>query len=76
MTDAAPSFAANIKPLFREGDREAMRFAFDLWTYEEVVKHADAILGAVAQGSMPCDRRWPEADVALLRSWIDGGKAE
>ena len=32
VTDSAPSFAADIKPLFREGDRAAMKFAFDLGT--------------------------------------------
>ncbi len=29
--NSAPSFARDIKPLFRERDREAMDFAFDLW---------------------------------------------
>jgi hypothetical protein len=74
VTESTPSFATDIKPLFREGDREAMEFAFDLWAYDDVVKHADAILAAVAHGAMPCDRRWSEPEVERLRSWIDGGK--
>jgi hypothetical protein len=30
-------FAADISPLFREKDRNAMRGAFDLWAYADVV---------------------------------------
>ena len=44
MSDPALSFAADIKPLFREGDRAAMKFAFDLWDHDDVAAHADAIL--------------------------------
>jgi hypothetical protein len=75
VTESAPSFAADIKPLFREGDRDAMKFAFDLWDHDDVAEHADAILAAVAEGSMPCDQPWPQPDVDRLRSWIAGGKA-
>jgi len=52
-----------------------MEFAFDLWDHDDVTAHANAILAAVAEGSMPCDQAWPEADVDKLRSWIAGGKA-
>ena len=72
--NAAPSFAADIQPLFRERDRDAMEFAFDLWSYDDVSEHADAILSVVAEGSMPCDGGWPAADVDKLRAWIAGGK--
>ena len=75
MTESALSFAADIKPLFREGDRAAMKFAFDLWDHDDVAAHADAILEAVEEGAMPCDQAWPEADVDKLRSWIAAGKA-
>ena len=34
--DEAVSFAANIKPLFRERDRQSMSFAFDLWSGNNV----------------------------------------
>jgi hypothetical protein len=70
---SAPSFATDIKPLFREKDRTAMLGAFDLWKYDDVVKHAQAILGAVGAGKMPCDGAWPPASVDLLKSWVDGG---
>ena len=33
-------FEADIKPLFRDKDRDAMRRAFDLWSYGDVVAHA------------------------------------
>ena len=75
MSEPSLSFAADIKPLFREGDRAAMKFAFDLWVYDDVAAHADAILAAVAAGSMPCDRAWADPEVEKLRSWIAGGKA-
>ena len=74
MTESTPGFAADVKPLFRVGDRDAMEFAFDLWDYDDVAENADAILDAVAEGSMPCDRRWSEHEVGTLRSWIEGGK--
>jgi truncated hemoglobin YjbI len=57
--DEPVSFAEHIKPLFREGDRNSMRFAFDLWDYTEVSAHADAILQRLDAGSMPCDGAWP-----------------
>jgi hypothetical protein len=37
-------FDRHIRPLFRLTDWQAMRFAFDLWTYEEVSQHADVVL--------------------------------
>jgi hypothetical protein len=71
-----PMFESDIKPLFRESDRDAMIAAFDLWSYDDVKANADAILGAVRSGSMPCDMQWPEAQVDLVRRWIDGGMAQ
>ena len=73
MTATAPSFATDIKPLFRESDRTAMLSAFDLWSFDDVTSNSDRILGAVESGSMPCDGPWPEEQVDLLRRWIDGG---
>ena len=42
MSDSTPSFAADINPLFRESDREAMRVAFDLWSFELLRRWIDA----------------------------------
>jgi hypothetical protein len=67
-------FETDIKPLFRERDRDSMRFAFDLWSHDDVSTHADAILERLEAGVMPCDGAWPAERVALLRKWIDAGK--
>ena len=68
------SFKTDVKPLFRERDRESMLAAFDLWSYDDVVQHADAILDQVQAGTMPCDSAWPKAQVELFRRWAEGGK--
>jgi hypothetical protein len=73
MSSEAPSFARDVAPLFREGDVEAMEYAFDLRSYEDVREHAEAILERVEEGSMPCDEEWPEARVELFRSWLAAG---
>jgi hypothetical protein len=74
MPEESPSFAADIKPLFRDQDRSAMTFAFDLWSYDDVVANADEILDQLENGSMPCDGAWPEEDVDKVRDWIEAGK--
>ena len=74
MGDEPMHFEQDIKPLFREGDRDAMRFAFDLWSHDDVSTQADAILGRLEAGTMPCDGAWPAERVAVLRQWIDAGK--
>jgi truncated hemoglobin YjbI len=74
--DEPVSFAQHIKPLFREGDRRSMRFAFDLWSHEDVAGHAGAILDRLRAGTMPCDGAWPEDRVAIFERWIDSGRAE
>ncbi|MDQ1551914.1 MAG: hypothetical protein QOD50_1336 [Actinomycetota bacterium] len=68
------SFETDIKPLFREGDRESMESHFDLWSHDDVSENADAILARLQEGSMPCDGAWPEAQVELFRRWAEGGK--
>jgi hypothetical protein len=75
MSSSAPSFAGDIRPLFREEDAEAMDFAFDLCSYEDVRENAAEILERVEDGSMPCDGEWPDERVQLFRSWIDAGMA-
>jgi hypothetical protein len=68
------SFETDIKPLFREGDRESMESLFDLWEYDDVSENADAILARHQDGSMPCDGAWPEAQVDLFQRWAASGK--
>lgn len=67
------SFDTDIRPLFREKDRNAMRFMFDLWSADDVRQHAERIYGALAQGAMPCDGGWSQEHTTLLRRWIDEG---
>jgi hypothetical protein len=75
VSATAPSFAADVVPLFREDDVDAMLFAFDLRSYDDVRENAEEIYERLEEGSMPCDGEWPEEDVALFRAWIDGGMA-
>jgi hypothetical protein len=63
-----PSFDTEIKPLFREHDRESMQRAFDLWSHDDVSQHADAILARLGAGDMPCDGAWPQEQVALFQA--------
>ena len=70
----APSFARDIQPLFRDGDRRSMQSSFDLWSYEDVSEHADAILDRLRSGTMPCDGAWPKDQVDLVQRWIESGK--
>ena len=71
--DSTPSFARDIRPLFRESDRESMDFAFDLWNYHDVSAHAEDILERLTEGTMPCDGEWPEEQVARFRRWVEAG---
>jgi truncated hemoglobin YjbI len=67
------SFAAHIKPLFREHDRKSMTFAFDLWSRDDVQAHAAEILERLANGTMPCDGTWPPERVEVFRRWSESG---
>ena len=73
MATQLTSFAKDIRPLFRAKDIAAMKMAFDLSNYDEVRSHADAILGRVSAGSMPCDGTWPQDQVDLFRRWVEEG---
>jgi hypothetical protein len=66
-------YAADIRPLFREGDRTSMLGHFDLWEYDDVTEHADAISDRLRDGSMPCDAPWPEEQIELFERWIEAG---
>jgi hypothetical protein len=59
--------------MFRAKDRQSMLFAFDLWSYDAVRTHASDVLARVANGSMPCDGSWPDAQVQVFRRWTESG---
>jgi hypothetical protein len=70
------SFESDIKPLFRDKDRQAMLRAFDLWSYPDVVANAEAISEQLSEGTMPCDGAWPDEQVKRFQEWVDEGGPE
>jgi CDGSH-type Zn-finger protein/truncated hemoglobin YjbI len=66
-------FARHIRPLFRARDRQSMRFAFDLWSADDVRTHAAAILDRLRAGSMPCDGPWPTPWIEVFARWTETG---
>ena len=73
---APPSFAADIRPLFRDTDVAMMQDWFDLSIHAEVKENADLILERVEDGSMPCDGGWLDEHIALFRAWKESGCPE
>jgi len=72
----AVSFDKHIKTLFRRHDRQSMKFAFDLWSYDDVKAHARDVLERVQNGSMPCDGAWPPEQIEAFERWVDTGMYE
>jgi hypothetical protein len=70
-----PTFDHDIRPLFRERDRESMKSRFDLWSYDDVRANAQQILRVLQQGRMPCDGAWPPEQVDTVQRWVDTGMA-
>jgi hypothetical protein len=68
-----PTFATDIRSLFREKDRSSMLSRFDLWSLDDVRENASAILAVLQAGKMPCDGPWRSADIELFGRWIDSG---
>jgi hypothetical protein len=71
--DEQVSFGAHIRPLFRSRDRQAMSFAFDLWSADDVRANAAEILARLANGSMPCDGAWSPDQIDVFRRWTQTG---
>ena len=46
-----------------------MQFASGLWSHADVSQHAQAILGRLAAGTMPCDGPWPGAAATSPAIW-------
>lgn len=71
-----PSFATQIKPLFRPNDVSCMKNfgGFDLSLYDDVRRKAPEIYARLDAGTMPPDSgRWPQTDIDLFKAWIDAG---
>jgi len=72
----ALSFAADFRPLFRDGDVECMKsmgVELDDPAWMCVAANAQSVYSAVADGSMPPDEPWPVERVALFKQWMDAG---
>ena len=66
-------FQTHIKPMFRDRDRQAMQSRFDLWSYDDVSRHAEMILTRLRDDTMPCDGAWPPAQIDLFQFWVESG---
>ncbi len=71
--DEPVGYEQHVQTMFRHRDRQSMKFAFDLWSYDDVKANAHAILERLANGSMPCDGAWPQQQVDAFSRWIDDG---
>ena len=67
MTTETVSYERDIRPLFRDRDRNSMRSRFDLFSYGDVRANADRTYGTLSGGTMPCDGAWPEENVARFK---------
>jgi hypothetical protein len=72
----ALSFAADIRPLFRDGDIKCMKpagvdLASPSWMC--VPANARSVYGAVSAGTMPPDAPWSPDRVSLFKEWMDAG---
>ena len=72
----ALSFAADIRPLFRDGDIKCMKpagvdLANPAWMC--VPANARSVYGAVSEGTMPPDAPWSPERVSLFKQWMDAG---
>jgi CDGSH-type Zn-finger protein/truncated hemoglobin YjbI len=71
--DEPVGFEQHVQTMFRHRDRQSMKFAFDLWSYDDVKANAHAILERLDNGSMPCDGAWPQEQVDAFSRWVNSG---
>jgi succinate dehydrogenase/fumarate reductase cytochrome b subunit len=70
------SFAAEIRPLFRDKDIKAMKpMGIDLSSYEDVKKHIRDIYARLSAKGMPCDEPWSDGHLQKLKEWMQSGMA-
>jgi hypothetical protein len=72
----AISFAADIRPLFRDGDVRCMGKAgvkLDDPAWMSVPANAELVYGAVSAGTMPPDKPWEVERISLFKAWMDAG---
>ena len=44
-----------------------------IWSYQDVSRRADAILGRLKAGTMPCDGAWAPEKIEAFERWIAAG---
>jgi len=70
------SFAADIRPLFRDKDIQGMKpNGIDLSSYDNVKKRAQDMYARLSGREMPCDGPWSESNLRKLKEWMEGGMA-
>ena len=68
------SFAADIRPLFRDKDVAAMKpIGIDLSSYEDVRKRAQDIYSRLSGKEMPCDGPWSDGQMQIFKAWVESG---
>ncbi len=68
------SFAADIRPLFREKDIAAMKpNGVDLSSYEGVRNRAQDIYARLSGKEMPCDGSWSAENIKKIKEWMESG---
>ena len=76
MSNPVVSFASQILPLFRQQDLDCMvpqGVLLNNYDYMKVPAHAKKVYGQLSSGNMPPDGAWPQSNIDLFQSWIDGG---
>jgi hypothetical protein len=77
MVQESISFARDIRPMFREVDVQHMRgmgVMLDDHAFMSERSHAESVLGTLTNKKMPPGGPfWEEAQLDLLRQWIDAG---
>ena len=69
-----PSFAADIRPLFRDMDISGMKpNGIDLSSYDDVKNRAKDIYRRLSAKEMPCDGSWSESYLQKFKEWMEGG---
>ena len=75
--NAQLSFANDIRPLFRQLDRDSMiPFGLDLHSCRDVKMNFDEIYRRLSDGSMPCDTEWSQDEIHILKVWYQSGAFE
>jgi hypothetical protein len=72
----ALSFAADIRPLFRDEDVDCMKpmgIDLDDPAWMQVPANAQSVYSTVSAGSMPPDEPWDAERVSLFKRWMDAG---